>query len=198
MATKDRNRRHPGARPVSRRPRMALLWGRMSTRSLRSRPVAPPAYDSNDEFQATGGVEMFGFAKRRDARLAAMWERALSQGNDSPVSHGPYAITTCLGQVVRHRQRARTGTKVYVRWHSDGSVTAAWFEASRPAKGAYVLATGRYGHGPHHTEPVFYVGPSSWELVDAEAPAAYLRHQRREAKAASRRRRSIQTQEGSP
>ncbi len=134
---------------------------------------------------------MFGFGKRRDARLAPVWERALSHGSDSPVGHGPYAISTCLGQIVRHRQRARTGTKAYVRWHSDGSVTAAWFEASRPPVGAYVLATGRYGHGPHHTESVFYVGPASWEPVDADAPAAYLRHQRREAKAGSRRRRPV-------
>jgi len=100
-------------------------------------------------------ANVLGFRKRRDARLAPLWERALGDGNDSPVGHGPYATSRCLGQVVRHRQRARTGTKAYVRWHVDGSVTAAWFEASRPAVGAYVLARGRYGHGPHHAEPVF-------------------------------------------
>lgn len=98
---------------------------------------------------------MFGLRQRRDSRLAPVWERGLSVGNDSPIGHAPYVVTTCLGQVVRHRQRARTGTKAYVRWHRDGSVTAAWFQASRPAVGAYVLATGSYGHGPHHTELVF-------------------------------------------
>jgi len=136
---------------------------------------------------------VLGFRKRRDARLAPVWERALCDGNDSPVGHGRYATSTCLGQVVRHRQRARTGTKAYVRWHVDGSVTAAWFEASRPAVGAYVLASGRYGHGPHHIEPVFYVGPSGWELIPAEAPAAYVRRQRREARV---RRGRPQTQKG--
>lgn len=139
---------------------------------------------------------MFGFRRRRDARLAPVWERALSYGNQSPIGHGSYGFTTCLGQVVKHRQRARSGTKAYVRWNSDGVVTAAWFEASRPAVGAYVLATGRYGHGPHHTEQVFYVAPSSWELIPGDAPAAYLRQQRRHAKGASRRKRRPQTQEG--
>ena len=130
---------------------------------------------------------MFGLRKRRDARLATVWERALALGNDRP--RAGFGQSTCLGQVARHRQRARSGTKAYVRWYCDGSVTAAWFEASRPAVGAYVLAIGHFGHGPHHGEPVFYVGPRSWELIPAEAPAAFARQRRREARASRRRAR---------
>ena len=126
---------------------------------------------------------MFGRRRRRrNDRLVAAWERALALGSDSPVRHGPYETSTCLGQVVRHRQRARTGTKAYVRWLVDDSVTAAWFEASRPAVEAHVLARGRYGHGPHHTESVFYVGPSDFEVIPANALAAFTRHQRRTAR----------------
>lgn len=135
---------------------------------------------------------MFGFGKRRDARLALVWERSLSDGNTSPSS----GYATCLGQVVRHRQRARSGTKAYVRWYTDGSVTAAWFEASRPAVKSWVLATGSSGHGRHHSESVFYVGPRGWELIPSEAPAAHSRHQRRQARARSRRERQAQRQEG--
>lgn len=122
---------------------------------------------------------MFALRRRRNDRLVALWERALTMGNTSPIRHGAYQTTCCLGQVTAHRQRARTGTKAYVRWLVDDLVTAAWFEASRPAVGAYVLATGRYGHGPHHTEPVFYVGPTCFELVPAKALAAYNRRARR-------------------
>ena len=95
--------------------------------------------------------------RRRNDRLAATWERALALGCTSPARHGPYETSACLGQVISHRQRARTGTKAYVRWLVDDSVTAAWFEASRPPVRAYVLAAGQYGHGPHHRESVFYV-----------------------------------------
>jgi hypothetical protein len=125
--------------------------------------------------------------RRRHALLVAAWERGLALGSDSPVRHGPYETSSCLGQVVRHRQRARTGTKAYVRWLVDDSVTAAWFEASRPPIGAYVLATGRYGHGPHHTESVFYVGPTDLEVIPTNALAAYTRDQRR---ATDQKRRS--------
>ena len=123
---------------------------------------------------------MFGRRRRRrNERLVATGERAIALGNDSPALHGPYVASCCLGQVVSHRQRARTGTKAYVRWLADGSVTAAWFEASRPVVGAYVLASGQYGHGPHHSEPVFFVGPNCFEVIPAEALAAHTRHQRR-------------------
>jgi hypothetical protein len=91
-------------------------------------------------------------------------------------------MTCCLGQIISHRQRARTGTKAYVRWLVDDSVTAAWFEASRPAVRAYVLALGSYGHGPHHSESVFYVGPTNFEVIPADALAAYARHRRRQAR----------------
>lgn len=120
---------------------------------------------------------MFGRRRRRrDEQLVATWERAIARGNDSPALHGAYVTSCCLGQVVSHRQRARTGTKAYVRWLADGSVTAAWFEASRPPVGAHVLASGRYGHGPHHTESVFFVGANTFEVIPAEALAAYTRH----------------------
>ncbi len=120
--------------------------------------------------------------RRRNDRLVAAWERALALGNNSPVHLGPYETSCCLGQVVRHRQRARTGTKAYVRWLVDDSVTAAWFEASRPAVRAYVLATGQYGYGPHHTESVFYVGPANFEVIPADAIAAYTRRPRHAAR----------------
>ena len=58
-------------------------------------------------------------------------------------------------------------------------MTAAWFEASRPPVGAHVLATGRYGHGPHHTEAVFYVGGSDVEVIPPNALTAFIRYQRR-------------------
>lgn len=120
--------------------------------------------------------------RRRNDRLVAIWERALALGCNSPAHQGPFGMTCCLGQVISHRQRARTGTKAYVRWLVDDSVTAAWFEASRPAVRAYVLATGRYGHGPHHSEAVFYVGPTTFEVIPADALAAYTRRQRRVAR----------------
>lgn len=125
---------------------------------------------------------MFGrHRRRRNDRLVAAWERCLALGSNSP-AHGLYETSSCLGQVIGHRQRARTGTKAYVRWLVDGSVTAAWFEASRPAVRAYVLATGRYGHGPHHSESVFYVGPTNFEVIPSDALAAYTRRQRRAAR----------------
>jgi hypothetical protein len=126
---------------------------------------------------------VFGSRRRKEARLAAAWERAWSLGATSPRHHP--GVCSCLGLVTGHRQRARTGTKAYVRWCVDGDVTAAWFEAARPPVGALVLATGRYGHGPHHDEGVFYVdGPGFFELIPGDARQGYLRHQKRLAKLA--------------
>ncbi|MEA2825703.1 MAG: hypothetical protein QOG43_142 [Actinomycetota bacterium] len=130
---------------------------------------------------------MFGLRRRRDARLSPVWERALALGRQSPVGHGPYETVSCLGQVVRHRQRARTGTKAYVRWVADGSVTAAWFWSARPPVHSYVLARGQYSHGDHHREAVFYVHQGHFELIPAQALAAHSREQRRLAKRSANR-----------
>ena len=80
----------------------------------------------------------------------------------------------------------------------DDEVTAAWFQAARPAVGAYVLARGEYGHGTHHAEGVFYVdGPRLFEVIPADAHDAYLRHQRRVAKQARSTKRPSQRNAGS-
>jgi hypothetical protein len=123
---------------------------------------------------------MFGLGRRRDARLAEVWDEALERGGRrSPLHVRPYTRCECLGQVVGHRQRARTGTKAWVRWVADDQTTAAWFWKARPAVGTYVLATGEYGHGTHHPEDVFYVAPGDYRVIPVRSLRAWSRHQRR-------------------
>lgn len=124
---------------------------------------------------------MFGIGRRRQARLAAVWEHALAAGGqDSPSWIGPWGEGRCLGRVVGHRQRARSGTKAWVRWVADDQTTAAWFWNAWPAVGTWVLATGQNGHGPHHSERVFYVPAGGFEVIPSGALRAWDRRRRRE------------------
>lgn len=149
--------------------------------------------DAPPRFLAT----VFGRRRRRDAALAGQWEWALTFAVAPP--DGPWARPdVCLGQVVGHRQRARTGTKAWIRWWATGKTTAAWFEGEWPAIGVFVVATGSVGHGEHHDEPVFFVDAGSLlSILPASTPAAYERHARRQAR---RRRRAERRHagEGSP
>jgi hypothetical protein len=116
-----------------------------------------------------------------DATLASLWEQALPYLNECP---NDSRSRTCVGQITRHRQLARTGTKAYVRWCGDQIETAAWFAAAWPPVGSYVVATGDMGYGEHHTEEVFYVSSAQLHLVmPPSAPLAWTRLQRRLAAA---------------
>lgn len=116
----------PFARPVASPPLTSESAGQFRRRSAVPRVLS----------YAVGTIRgVFGSRRRKDARLAAAWERAWSLGATNPRTHG--GVCTCLGRITRHRQRARTGTKAYVRWCVDDEVTAAWFQAARPAVGAY-------------------------------------------------------------
>ena len=84
------------------------------------------------------------------------------------------------GALVGDRQRARSETKAWVRWVADAQTTAAWFWNAWPAVGTSVLATGQYGHGPHHSEPVFYVPAGGFEVIPSGALRAWNRRRRRE------------------
>ena len=58
--------------------------------------------------------------------------------------------------------------------------TAAWFWNAWPAVGTWVPATGQYGHGPRHSEPVFYVPACGFEVIPSGAPRALDRRRRLE------------------
>jgi hypothetical protein len=113
--------------------------------------------------------------RRREEELWRQWNQVRSYAHVAP-GRG-YAA---LGQVRRHRQRARRGLKAYVFWPAAGEVGAAWFWYRWPRVGDYVLARGDWGVGEHHGESVFYVHEHELEaVVDARVPAAWERHERR-------------------
>jgi hypothetical protein len=122
---------------------------------------------------------MLGF-RRREAELAAIWERALALGLQSPTKQPLYTTWTCLGRVTRHKQRARRGTKARVRWVSGGRETSAWFWYGRPRVGGYILAVGQWAPGTHHRENVFYVQVGDWEAIPRKSRTAYRRQRRRQ------------------
>ncbi len=82
-----------------------------------------------------------------------------------------------LGQVEKHHQLARTGTRAHMRWEVGRGATAAWFKGSWPPAKSYVLARGEDGHGRHHNEWVFYA--RVLDVLSPEAKAAYQRQHRR-------------------
>jgi hypothetical protein len=113
--------------------------------------------------------------RRRDEQLWRQWTQVRHRASAAP-GRGYSA----LGQVRRHRQRARRGLKAYVFWPATGEVGGAWFWHRWPPVGAYVLARGSWGPGEHHNENVFYVHEHELEaVVDGRAPAAWERHERR-------------------
>lgn len=63
------------------------------------------------------------------------------------------------GQIVSIRQRARTGTKAYIRWSKLDYKTGIWFPFPQMyiAIGQYVSVSGQFSYGQHHDEEVFYV-----------------------------------------
>ena len=63
---------------------------------------------------------------------------------------------------------------------ADDQTTAAWFWNAWPAVGPSVLATGQYGHAPHHSEPVFLSPPAAFEVIPSGALRAWDRGRRRE------------------
>jgi hypothetical protein len=67
-----------------------------------------------------------------------------------------------------------------VRWVADDQTTAAWFWNAWPAVGTSVPVTGQYGHGPHHSEPVFLSPPVAFEVIPSGALRAWDRRRRRE------------------
>ncbi|MBB2890801.1 hypothetical protein [Flexivirga oryzae] len=119
-------------------------------------------------------------AHRRDAMLAAEWSHALALSQSSNAS---------LVQVARVYQRARTGTKVHIRW-ANGVLQDAWLEDYAAANGAWILATGDVGYGEHNKNPrVFRVWYGNLHMtLPAGAPAAYTRHLKRVARQAARHR----------
>jgi len=130
---------------------------------------------------------MLGLRRRRDARLALIWDEAVERGGQrGPHQVGRWRTCECLGKVVKHRQRARRGTKVLVRWEADGVTTPAWFWYGRPPVGAYVLATGQYADGTQEDESVFYVEQGAFRIVPARVVKAATRHRRRVERSARR------------
>ena len=86
--------------------------------------------------------------RRRDERLWQDFEAAKASAA---------ALGMRMGDVVRIRQHARTGTKAYVRWIETGQLDAVWAPSMRLNRGQIMPASGHHGHGPHHGEEVFYI-----------------------------------------
>lgn len=85
---------------------------------------------------------------KRNEKFWTEFERAISEA-DRWGMH--------IGEVVRIRQLARSGSKGWLRWAKTGEVDAIWIENFRLRKGQLLIVSGSYGHGPHHNETVFFV-----------------------------------------
>jgi len=111
-----------------------------------------------------------------DERSWEAWNNCLAYAERTPD-----ASQAGLGKLVRVRQYARTGTKGLVRWEATGAVTEVWLEGWHLPLGAYLVARGTVGYGPHHdVDEVLYVGPNGllgW--VPGITPDAWRRHERR-------------------
>jgi hypothetical protein len=112
------------------------------------------------------------FIKRNERRWHE-WNHALGQTISG----------LALGKVVRIRQKARFGTKAYVRWHTPYNPKsrkkyAIWVPKHWPRKGDYVLGRGSYGHGDHHNERVYFFNEEI-EIIDPAIYRGYLRHEKR-------------------
>lgn len=115
----------------------------------------------------------------RDDELAGRWASAWSRCQVGPARFG--RVTTVY-------QRASTGSKAIVDWHSAGGTSRedTWFEQWWARPGAWVVTDGGMGWGPHHQRMVRYVGPGQrLDVLPPDTPLAVQRHERR-----SRRRTS--------
>ena len=105
----------------------------------------------------------FGFIRQRRQRRGeaafARCEPFYQYSNVPPSSPDDqrWVETLCAGVVVRVRQHARTGSKIYVRWAATGNTTAAWVPGHTIRNGERLVVRGRLGWGSHHNEWVFYV-----------------------------------------
>ncbi|MFJ1707115.1 hypothetical protein [Kitasatospora sp. NPDC088346] len=102
--------------------------------------------------------------RRERVALAAQWDWMLRERE----ARRPTGVR--MLQVESVYQRARRGSKARVRWCDSGAVQDAWFQGWHAPPGAFVLAVGQTGWGPHNQiRNVLYVGPGQ---VYGWAPAA--------------------------
>ena len=83
-----------------------------------------------------------------------------------------------IGLILRVRQRAKTGTKAYVKWIETEQIDAVWIPNQQLHVGDIRAFAGCHGHGPHHSERVFYiegVGP----VIGKRLYKAWKRHEKR-------------------
>lgn len=112
--------------------------------------------------------------RKRDARLAADWERVRAEAARGP---GRLAFVRWVYQT------PRTGSKAFIVWDGDSFDVDTWFAGWwRMPQGVYVLVTGSYGWGPHNRNPnTFYVA-KVLDVIPGAAREAYQRHRSRVAK----------------
>lgn len=117
---------------------------------------------------------VINLAKRpqRQAALAARWEAM----RESTRRH-PSARLCFVAQV---HQRARTGTKAFIRW--EGTATRrqdAWFRGISVTPGTYALVEGFYRYGPHRHEPHLFEVTNVIAVAPASAYRAWQHLQQR-------------------
>lgn len=118
-------------------------------------------------------VLRFLFNKQNDKKMWNQWEHAQELiKNDSSLY---------LGQVVRIRQHARTGTKAYIRWIEGNASEAIWAPEERLHPGNFIVATGSEGGGNHHSEPVFFINDIKL-ILHPEAYNGWNRYNKKLAK----------------
>lgn len=106
------------------------------------------------------------------------WNRALALAKDRNFN---------LGRVTSLRQRARTGTKAYVKWIIGSGPSAIWIPKAWPKVGMFLLVRGCVGTGTHHNESVLFVNTLEW-ILPGNTQRGWKRHEKR--------MRDLQTENG--
>ena len=117
----------------------------------------------------------------RGFRLIAEWRRKRDErlwADFESMRANVAARGAHIADVETIRQKARTGTKAYVRWLDTGEVDAVWARARRLSKGQMLALSGRRGYGEHHDEPVFYIDRAG-PRVDRRTYSGWARHEAR-------------------
>ncbi|MGW2539706.1 hypothetical protein ACWC5I_02225 [Kitasatospora sp. NPDC001574] len=108
--------------------------------------------------------------RREREALAAQWDWMLREQE----ARRPADVR--MLQVENVYQRARRGSKARIRWCDSGARQDAWFQGWHAPPGAYVLAVGQTGWGPHNRiHDVLYVG-QVYGWAPAAAPSAWQKH----------------------
>jgi hypothetical protein len=119
------------------------------------------------------------FRRRRDEQAWSTWEEMLTH------AAGWAERTPTLVTVIAVRQRARSGTKAYLRFSGTSVVCAAWFPDRWPHVGTHHVVSGHLWDdvaSTHHRETVFWV-----DFVHATAAGDVVRRWRRHERKLRRR-----------